>query len=159
MSRIKNYSKIFQLYSTLSFIMAILLFTKPQLFNQTISDIIKTSTVIVPILVVYLFYTKGGTSVINAYNHLFHPIKFTKIMALIFEFIFHIIPVLLVGLPNYSVSYLYLMIIMLSYYCLMYNKINNLYYPIVSNDEINNKLIIIIIIFIVSSRILIENTN
>lgn len=137
---LSNITNLLLLYSNYSLLLAIISSIYPDMFPEYFNDIIRASTFIVPILVIYLFYSKGGDAVISAYNHLFHPIKFNKTMAIIFEFIIHLLPILLVGLPKHKISFLYVTIILLSYYYITYNKINELYHPLITTDEVDSKL-------------------
>jgi hypothetical protein len=124
------------------------------LLSNNINDIIKASAVSVPIIVIYLFYRKGGDFVLKVFND-FYSYKINKLILLLYELLYHILPIILIGLPQYSVSYVYLLIILVGYYFLMGEQINSLYYPLTSIDEINNKMCSVILLILLLGQILV----
>jgi hypothetical protein len=154
-TRLLNY-KTFNLYSTYSFWLSLFIYFFPNALNDNLNDIVRASATMVPILVIYFFYTKPSNDIVDAYAHLFRPEKVTKITIIIIEFVVHLLPLLLVGLPHHGISYIYILLIILTYYFIMHSKIDTIYHKLVTNKEIDDKLLYVILLFLLASQILIN---
>jgi len=116
-----------QRLTTYTFILSIIIFLYKGL-PKPVNEIIRTLSVIVYICVTYIYIRFGFNSVQNFYKQ-FGTIFNSKTYMLMFDYIVHSLPVLLIGLPTDPTSILYGYIIFAGWYALVRKNVQRLYLP------------------------------
>ena len=119
-----NY-RLLHMYTVYQFIIAIIVYIFPELFNQSVTDVIRASCLITAMIVMYYYTVFGFKRVVSVYDNLLPSID--KRLFPIIEFILHFGIIYLVGLPKKPESMLYATCIIIIWVNVLKNQLNDIY--------------------------------
>jgi len=118
-------SRLIHMYTIYQFIIAIIVYIFPKLFNQSITDVIRASCLITAMIILYYYTVFGFKRFVRVYDNLWPGID--KRLFPFSEIITHFGIIYLVGLPKKPESILYATCIIILWTNLLKNKLNDIY--------------------------------
>ena len=108
--------------------------------NETFQDIVRATTFLILTAIVLIWMTGN---VLSIYEKLYNSFEFapsvslTKKYAIMFilDIILHLVPLLIIGIPQHGVSFLFAYGIMMIWYLLVRDHIGSIYIPYLPYDS------------------------
>ena len=118
-------TRLIHMYTVYQFILVVTLLLFPNMFNQSITDVIRASCLIIAMIIMYYYTVFGLKRFVSVYDNLWPSID--KRLYPISEFMTHFGIIYLVGLPKKPESMLYATCIIIIWVNVLKNQLNDIY--------------------------------
>jgi hypothetical protein len=146
---------MFQYFTTYNVCVTIIVKVYEKRTAGWVFDIVRGTALLVASAVAYFYVVYGPRVILSMYERIF-PSRST-LLYLLFDWVIHFVPVLVLGLPRHVASLPIAYSLLLSWYAFMRANIPNIYFHSVSMSEYDTLIAVLGVFVLVYSQILVNS--